>query len=439
MGDFARRRHALALWIRNAWVPLVLVVVAIISGGVLTASHSDQFAPFDEWVYYDYTVKFPSQGVVRQGEYIGHEALVGMACDGDAFGPRGEPCDNVQDIHANYPQQGKTSADIYTPLYFAITWVLGKGIQFVTGAEFLTAARATGIFWLVGGLLVFYKLLRLLKVRKFIALGLGLVVIGAPTTFWANTYISTDAPAFLVGASVLLAGVSAIQGRSSPWWLVPIAVVAILLKVTMVLALGVGVLLILLYLLFARDAVEAPQRRRLLFATVTALAVAGIAQIGWLLVRAQISLGTGADQGLAKDFLWRDIVGMLSLFINPGALGGGYLAEMRLPPVIGAPLVLLTVAGVIGFALSRLPTAFDKALAIAVTVSATLFAPILAIGMYLLLGDVFPVLARYAMPLLPAFFVTTALIVKNRAAEWVIVLYGGFLIVAVIATSVLFG
>ncbi len=182
-------------WAKKSWVPIVLVAAALISGGLVTASHSNQLAPFDEWVYLDYTLKIPTQGVVRQGEYIGHEGLVAMACYGDAFGPRGEPCNNVQDINANYPQQGKTSADIYTPLYFAVTWGLGKAIQFFTGAEFLIAARATGIFWLVGGILVFYKLLTLLKVKKVVTLGLGLALIAAPTTFWANTYISTDAPA----------------------------------------------------------------------------------------------------------------------------------------------------------------------------------------------------------------------------------------------------
>lgn len=438
MADFATRRRAVDLWVLKAWVPIVLVLVACVSGGMVTASHSNQFAPFDEWVYYDYTLKIPTQGVVRQGEYIGHEALKAMACFGDSFGPRGEPCDDVKDIHANYPQQGKTSADIYTPIYFAITWGLGKVIQFFTGAEFLMAARATGIFWLVGGLLVFYKLLTLLKVRKIITLGLGLAIIGAPTTFWSNTYISTDAPALLVGSALLLAGVSAIKGRSSPWWLVPIAVVGILLKVTMVLALGVVALLILMFVLFARDEVSRIEKRRLLIATVVAIAAAGIAQVIWLVIRSQISLGIGADQGLAKPFVWRDIVGMLSLFINPGALGGGYDPLMRLPQVIGSPLVLLTVAGVVGFAVSKLVTAFDKSLAIAVVVSATIFAPILAVGMYLLLGDVFPVIARYAIPLLPAFFLVTALIIKNRVAEWVIVAYGGFLVVAVTATSVLF-
>ncbi len=242
----------------------------------------------------------------------------------------------------------------------------------------------------------------------------------------------------LVGSSLLLAGVSAIKGRSSPWWLVPIAVVGILLKVTMVLALGVVALLILMFVLLARDETDRQTKRRLLIATVVAVAAAGAAQVIWLLIRAHISLGIGADQGLATAFVWRDIVGMLSLFLNPGALGGGYDPAMRLPPVIGAPLVLLTVAGVVGFACSKLVSAFEKSLAIAIVVSATLFAPILAVGMYLLLGDVFPVIARYAMPLLPAFFVAAALMIRNRAAEWAVVAYGGFLVVAVTTTAVVF-
>jgi len=439
MVNFAVTRRAVALWLRKAWVPIILVVVALVSGGIVAASHSAQFSPLDEWVYYDYTVKIPTQGVVRQGEYIGHEALVRMACYGDSFGPRGEPCDDVKDINANYPQQGKTSADIYTPLYFAITWGLGKAIQFATGAEFLTAARATGIFWLAGGLIVFYKLLSLLKVKKIVTLGLGLAIIAAPSTFWANTYISTDAPGFLVGAALLLAGVSAIKGRSSPWWLVPIGVVGILLKVTTVLGLGLAALVILLFLVFARKEISGNEKRRLLVATSVAIAAAGVAQVIWLLIRAHISLGVGADQGTAAPFLWRDVVHMLSLFLDPGVFGLTYGPALRLPSVIGEPLVLLTIAGVVGFACMKLSSAFEKSLAISILVSATVFAPILAVGMYFLLGDVFPVLGRYAISLLPGFLLVTALIIKNRAAEWAVLLYGGFLVIAVTTAAAVFG
>jgi hypothetical protein len=426
-------------WIRTAWVPIVLVCVASVSGGIVTANHSDQLAPFDEWVYYDYVLKVPTQGIVRTGEYIGHDALEAMACDGDSFGPRGEACNNVQDIYSNYPQQGKTSADLYTPLYFGITWVLGKAVQFATGSEFLTAARATGIFWLVGGLLVFYKLLELLKVQRVVSLGLGLAIIGAPTTFWANTYISTDAPVFLIGSALLLAGVGAVMGRTSPWWLVPIAIVGILFKVTTVLALGLVALFIVLFVLASRKTLERIRTVHLLSATAVAVAGALVAQVGWLVLRSRLAVAPGPDQGLATDFLWRNIVGQLSLFLNPGALGGGYDPLLRLPAVLGQPLVLLTVAGVVAFACMKHSGALERSLAIATMVAATVFAPLLAVSMYFVLGDVFPVIARYAIALLPALFVAAAMIVKNVAAQWIVVAYGGILVVTVTTCAVLFG
>ena len=438
MMDFAARRRAVVLWIRNAWVPIILVLVACVSGGIVTANHSNQFSPLDEWVYFDYTVKIPTQGIVRQGEAIGHEALVGMACNGDSFGPRGEPCDDVQDISASYPQGGKTSADIYTPVYFAITWALGKTIQFFTGAEFLTAARATGILWLAGGLLVFYKLLELMKVRRLITLGLGLGIVGAPTTFWSNTFISTDAPAFLVGATLLWAGVSAIKGRSSPWWLVPIAVVGILLKVTTILALGLIALTIVLFVIFAKQESDRAAKRQLLLSMGVAVATAGVVQVAWLLIRAHISLGAGPDQGLAQPLVWRDIAGMLALFIYPGPLSGNYDPLLRIPQIVSAPLVLITIAGIVAFACAKLVTALDKSLAFSILLASTVFAPLLALGMYLLLGDVFPVAERYAIPLLAAYFMAAALMIKNRVAEWTIVGYGAFLVVFVTACSIAF-
>jgi hypothetical protein len=71
-------------------------------------------------------------------------------------------------------------------------------------------------------------------------------------------------------------------------------------------------------------------------------------------------------------------------------------------------------------------------------VAATVFAPMLAVSMYFVLGDVFPVIARYAMTLLPAFFVATAAIVKNVAAQWIVVAYGGILVITVTTCAVLF-
>ncbi len=436
-GWAVRRAYWLAR-LRNSWVPIILVIVACVSGGIVVANHSEQLAPFDEWVYYDYVLKIPTQGIVRQGEYLSHTALEAMACDGDSFGPRGEPCGAVKDVYAAYPQGGKTSADLYTPLYFGVTWALGKAVQFVTGAEFLTSARATGIFWLVGGLLVFYKLLELLKVRRVISLGIGLAIIGAPTTFWANTYISTDAPLFFVGALLLLAAVSAALGRSSPWWLLPVAVLGIWLKVTTILALGLVFIVIVLFVLWSRDTVDRGRKRQLLVAATVTVASALAAQVGWLLLRAQLSLGAGPDQGLTTGLLWRNTAGQLSLFLNRGALGGGYDPVLRLPPILGEPLVLLTIAGVVGFGFAKAVTALERSLAVSILISATIFAPLLSFGMYLLLGDVFPVIARYAIPLLPAFFVAVAYIMKNRLAEWSVVAYGVLLVLAVTATSVAF-
>jgi len=425
-------------WIRRSWVPIVLVLAASISGGIITANHSDQLAPFDEWVYFDYVVKVPTQGIVRQGEFMGHEALTAMACNGDSFGPRGEPCDNVQDLHAQYPQQGKTSADLYTPIYFVITWALGKAIQFATGAEFLMAARATGIFWLVGGVLVFYKLLTLFKVPRLVNLGLGLAVIGAPTTFWANTYISTDAPVFFTGALLLLAGVSAAMGRSSPWWLVPIAIFGILLKVTTILALGLVAVFLVLFVLSSWKALGRSRRLQLLTATVVAVGGAALSELVWLVIRSRMSVGPGPDQGLATDFLWRDIVGQLTLFLNPGVLGGGYDPILRLPQIIGAPLVLGTVAGVVAFVCMKHANSLERSLSIATITAATVFAPLLAVTMYVLLGDVFPVIARYAVTLIPAFLVAWAFMAQNKFSQWATLVYGALLVVTVTTCAALF-
>ena len=101
------------------WVPAVLVLAAIGVSGTVTALHTEEMSPIDEWVYLDYLNKFPSQGIVHRGEDIGLDALEQMACHGvKVYGPMGPPCgSNYEDRIREVPYLGQTSADLYTPVY----------------------------------------------------------------------------------------------------------------------------------------------------------------------------------------------------------------------------------------------------------------------------------------------------------------------------------
>lgn len=426
--------------VERFWVPVALALIAVVGLGTITVSHSPAMSPLDEWVYYDYVLKIPSQGIVHGGEHIGHQALVTMACYGDSFGARGEPCDHVTDDFGKYPLGAKTSADAYTPIYFAITWALGSAIHFVTGADFLTAARSTGIIWLVGGLLVFYRLLRRLRVSNVVAFGLGLVVIASPMSVWANTYISTDAPSFLLGAAVTWMGVAAVQRVLSPWWLVPLSTIAVLIKVTNILAVGLVLLLVLGYALFARrDEASRTGGARLVIATSTAALVAIVAEVLWLMIRASIAIGPGPDSGISKPFAWRDIANLATQFLIPGPLAAPYDPLYRLPPVLTSPMIWLLVAGVIGYVFARHRGMLEKSLSIATAIASIAFAPALALAMYLLIGESFPVPGRYAISLAPAMLIAAAFVMRTRIAVVSVTAYGALTAVAVVVVAVLYG
>lgn len=181
---------------RRYGVPALLLLAALIMCVIVTLSHSNQISPIDEWVYLDYLYKLPADAIALQGEAIGQQALQQMSCEGvKPYGAMGAPCgSDYESQRALYPQDGLTSADAYTPVYFALTWFAGKAIQAVTSLGEVPSLRLTGFLWLAGGLIAFYLLMRAMRVPKLAILALGLIFIATPFAWWTYTYVNTDAP-----------------------------------------------------------------------------------------------------------------------------------------------------------------------------------------------------------------------------------------------------
>lgn len=430
----------LRAWAALNWVPIVLVLASLVVTGVVTARHTQALSPLDEWVYYDYTVKIPSQGIVRQGETIGKEALEQMSCYGDSYGQRGDPCGSDYAHPDLYPQDGKTSADIYTPLYFGFTWAVGETIHLLTGIKFLTAARFSGFFWLSGGVIVLYMLMRRFGIPKLVTLGVGLMVVAAPSTIWSSTFISTDAPALLAGGATLLFAFRAIDRKRGAWWLIPIAVVSVWLKVTTIFAVGLAVLILLLYALWRRreDPLEKDHRRNLLVLAVSTGVAAFAAEVFWLVVHSLLSLQAGPSQGLDEAFAIRPFLDLGVIFLAPGPLmSGGWNQGYGIPNLLMSPMAWLPIAGIIGVLFMATRSLSTKAFAIAVAISAIAFAPVLSFAMNVVLGAVYPVLPRYGIALEAAFMTAVGLIVRNRLASWLVVAYGAVCVVVVVVTALL--
>lgn len=428
--------------IRRRWVPLLLVFASLLMGFTVTAHHSDALSPVDEWVYADYLYKLPQQLVVPRGQEIGPQALAIMACSGvREYGTMGPPCNSDYQKHlAKFPQHGITSADGYTPLFFWATWVGAKVIQLFTRTSIVEAARYFGAFWLAGGILLFYWLLRLLKVNRIVALGLGLAVIASPFAWWTYTFISTDAPSFAFGALLLVAAIKFTRAQWSGWWIVLISVVATLFKTTNILA----VLLVALYLILEyilRRTRERPRRRGFSWRTcltgrgddsftvvaVVAIAASAVAELIWLVIRNAIALGPPATQGysgsLSLEALGEQLVNFLpgTIISNVNIYGRTQLG-LPIPPWALEPLSWICVAGVVGALLLFRWRQPNATLVYAIAVAAVIAAPILTIALTLQ-GTYFVIPPRYGACLLPAFLLAVGLIVRSRFGKILLVAY----------------
>ncbi|MBC7590377.1 MAG: hypothetical protein H7226_04945 [Salinibacterium sp.] len=424
-------RTAVGRWFCKFWALVVLVLVGMAVCLVNTAENPTHFSPYDEWVYYDYVTKVPTQLFVRQGEVIGEPALEAMACDGDAFGPRGEPCTGPKGVYNEpnlYPQGGLTSADPYTPAYFVITWAAGKVIEFVSGATFLTSARATGALWMGSGLIMLFLLFRQFRLRNIVALGLGLAYVGIG--HFAFSYISTDAPSLLVGSTLAWLAVRFMRTGRGGGWLIAASMVGTWFKVTNLLAVGLVALTFVIYALMRgkATAIDGIPRSRRLVVYAALMAVAGVvAELAWLGFRALERVGPSPDQGISAPLSLRGLASGVFVFFFPREGAGGLSSNAIL---LTAPIITLFMVGIFGWFLSARGSNLNRAWSIAAAVSATLFAPLLTIAFQILLGTAAPVSPRYSAALAPIYLVGIGMIIRNPVGAWLILAYGAGLCMA---------
>jgi hypothetical protein len=432
------------------WVLLALVAVGFATSTTVTLLHSEALSPLDEWVYVDYVEKVPDQGMVFKGEPIGDEALDLIACHGvTPYGKMGDPCGSDYE-YAHFPFGGITSADPYPPVFFAITRVVGDGISFVTGVNELTGWRLTGPLWLVGTLIAFWALMRAWRVDRFAILGLGLAFVGSPLAYWSYSYVSTDAPAFLVGAILLYLSTRYLRGETSGRWIVAVAGIAALFKITNLLGIG----MIALVLIFA--AVMRARASDLSFrgAPVRAIGVAALAlivgiavQAGWLLVTRLTAVSTEiANQAsVAQPLTIQELLGQVVNFL-PGTLAsnvpvaGGTGFVLPFPGWATVPLSWICIAGVVGALLRMATLRGDRsAVILGVGVAAALAGPALALAMQIFLSSYFPLPPRYGASLLPGFLLLAGMLLRNRVISFAIGGYGVALCGALVYGAYLLG
>ena len=437
-GSPGNRRFA--LWLKKSWVAILLAIIALGYSGTVTVMHTSGLSPIDEWVYSDYLDKVPTEVVVKQGEMIGPEALNRIACDGVVpYGPMGAECGASYSDVSGFPYAGRTSADAYTPVYFISTWAVGGVIRLITHQDQLTAWRLTSPIWLVGTLLIMVSLFRRYHIDFLVTITLGAAFIVSPFAWWTYTYVSTDAPSAFFGALLLLQASRFVQHETRGWWLVATSALAVLFKLTNILAVClVGLILVLAWIqevLRARKDEgrgvhlgDLPRSMSLSLIGAAAVAASVITEVVWLGIRRVIAVAPQAQNGLGIPLNRRALGEQLANFL-PGTItsnvvvagGGGYAL-----PVLGAavvPLSWLCVAGVVGAFWSAGIRRSHGPIVAATAIAAVGFAPMLALVLTVATGAYIPLPARYGASILPGILLVTALTMRRHLAAWIFLVY----------------
>lgn len=385
------------------WLPYLLLVGLAFAFTAVHAHEHEQFSPFDEYVYYDYLAKVPTEGFVHGGEEVGSDARNELSCRGVLnYGTFGEGCDiGTHERDSLYPYGGGTGADIYAPPYFVVTWVLAQPFT-LFGSDLVDAARWVGGIWLAGGLSLTYALMRALRISSAAALGVSATLLGLPAVYWATQYISTDAPTLAVGAAIGLAALATARGRVGPWLLPLASVGAVLFKVQNLGAVVLAALAVLIWLVASapRERRWSQLRRGPAVGAVLAVIAAVSAQVGWLVVRRLTAVDTPANVDTSMTPLtFASIVAESMKFLRS-------IGETGLPVGTWATLWaglfgLAAIGGVVAAILDR-QHAERWSVGISTAVTGLAFGPALALATAVLVGHYIPLPQRYGIVLLCA-------------------------------------
>lgn len=234
-------------FVRAAVFPVLLVVVCSSAIGLHMRAYT-KISPIDELQYSDYVISLGTgHGIVDKGDYYTEEFRAEAACRGFELkidiGRCGRPLGNTA-----YPFGGFNSAFIHTPAYFLPTTAVAVVLHSVFGTSYITGARAAGAIWLSLATLLLYWHFGTVGLRRGSRFAIAVLPVVMPGILFYTATVSIDMPVLLMGSLVAVA-VDRVVARRSRWWILPlVAAVVIIFKVTNVLAVVAGALVLLLSL-----------------------------------------------------------------------------------------------------------------------------------------------------------------------------------------------
>ncbi|MDF2560606.1 MAG: hypothetical protein K0R99_2052 [Microbacterium sp.] len=405
------------------WIVAIVLVIASVVLVVWQVPQHKMVSPIDEYVYIDYLAKVPTQFVVHRGEETGEYARLYLSCNGVrtlGYYPADFCTDWQEADEETMPNGGKTTADIYTPVYFGATWLLAQPLVLLGISDITEAGRYTGVVWLAAAAVLLYLTLRRLRVDPVTAGSLGLLLVGSLSAYWSNTYISTDAMSLLAGSLMAFCLTMFLRGsRWVPWLFVGSAVLLTLAKMQNLMGVAAAAVTLIFWALAdafrrgrgAEGRWRSLVRDRRVISAFAAVIVSVIAQGAWAVIRNMIVYDTRADQGVEAPLSKRALVEEVLRFfpgVSKGAIDPGLVGIAA--QIASAVMAWVIVAGVIGLIAASRRGSRSESLALATFFVALVSGPLLAIATVVMAGYYFYLPARYGMSLLAFFLVCAGLL-----------------------------
>lgn len=213
-----------------------MCIVGPVALGAGQIANNPKLSPIDEAAHYDYVNQVAQGSIPRQGEHFLSSTLRTVVCRGTVLEHRRLPsCDARQLPFGRFPGGASQYEALQPPTYYALTVPLRWFTQHILRVNNqLDATRATGIIWLVVGLLLCWAAGRVMGVEP-VSLGAALLLLAAaPAVIYQSGYVTNDVTA--IPAAGLLALVSALaytrDGRWMPIVLFAAGFLAAALKAT---------------------------------------------------------------------------------------------------------------------------------------------------------------------------------------------------------------
>lgn len=424
--------HDQRLWkklLRFVVLPILLMLASAVFVGVHVSQHT-QVSPYDEYQYIDYLDKVDSQGYVPIGDLTEELAREMISCSGiykiGKIAP--DACERGDfGYDGEFPDGGTNSANIYTPIYFGVTWVLAQPISWATGVDLVTAGRAVGAVWLGLGAVFAYLALLRLRIPLAVSATVPLLTIGSLPAWWFATFVSTDAPALMAGGVLFYLVILMLQGVRAWGWFLAAATVFTLIKPQNFTAVVFASAVLLLARFIHED--DPPTLDRKTRLTKPSIAIVGalglilpvVLQVVWLRVRAALIVAEPVSQGIETELGTAELLRESVKFLSGLFTGGGYSQGNGVLAVVVPVLTWLLIGGVIAATVVKGSRSFIALAGFVWFGAAFLAGPAMAIYLELS-GGYFTLPYRYGMPLLvPGLVIATVALARTAFWRWALV------------------